>query len=140
MTECCSARWCWTYALIKPHSLRCNEFKSLNGVNNVTMHTISKNVNGWKQIKWQLNETCKALLKIQKCKMNWTEESERSNVLSCTAEKPERSNVLQCTAEKPGSWNQKLNDAELHYLKKQSAEIHCYKSWNLNCNTVKAGR
>ena len=35
---------------------------------------------------------------------------------------------------------EKLTDAELHYLKKQSAEIHCYKSWKLNCNTVKAGR
>ena len=80
---------------------------------------------------------CKALLKImQKCQINWTEESERSNVLPCTAEQSERSNVL----EKPGSWNRKLTDAELHYLKNQSAEIHCYTSWKLNCNAVKARR
>ena len=46
-------------------------------------------------------EKHKVLLKMQKCKIN--EESERSNVLPCTAEKSERSNVLQCTAETPGS-------------------------------------
>jgi hypothetical protein len=32
------------------------------------------------------------------------------------------------------------NLEEFHYLKKQSAEIHCYKSWKLNSNTFKAGR
>jgi hypothetical protein len=31
-----------------------------------------------------------AFLKMQKCKRNLTEESERSNVLPCTAEKSER--------------------------------------------------
>ena len=56
---------------------------------------LKNKLNGLKQIKWQLNSKRKALLKIHKCKRNLTEESERSN-------------VLQCTAKKPGSWNQKL--------------------------------
>ena len=42
--------------------------------------------------------------KMQKCKRNWTEGSESSNVLPCTAEKSERSDVLKCTAKKSGSW------------------------------------
>ena len=56
---------------------------------------LKNKLNGLKQIKWQLNSKRKALLKIHKCKRNLTEESERSN-------------VLQCTAKKPGSWNRKL--------------------------------
>ena len=73
------------------------------------MHTIQENVNCWKQIKCQLNDKRKALLKMLKCKMNCTENLKGQ--MYCSAL------LRNLEAEKPQQTSSKP-DSELHYLKK----------------------
>ena len=68
--------------------------------------------------KSQLNEKHKELLKMPKCKINCSEESERSNTMHCTAEQSERSNILYCTG----------------LISERSIVLHCTAERSMYCS------